>query len=212
MPEHDVDDADGDEQQQAEILHRLLEDLRRALERRSVIVGGSSRRARARRIASTAAPSETPGRSPNEIVTAGSWPEWLTVCGPTSSSKLHDRFERHQRAARRLERRSCRASRRAPDTSDRAPAARGTGVRRRRSSTTTAGRSRRRARSRCRVAFSPTAAALSRSMHEIDARALRSRMSSDTSCTSGSAAIACSRLRRPVVQLVGVRGSGRVTL
>ena len=34
---------------------------------------------------STAAPSDTPGRSPNDTDTDGSWPEWLTLCGPTVS-------------------------------------------------------------------------------------------------------------------------------
>ena len=49
-------------------------------------------------------PSETPGRSPNDTETDGSWPEWLIDCGPTVSLNADDRFERHQRAGRRLER------------------------------------------------------------------------------------------------------------
>ncbi len=34
---------------------------------------------------STAAPSDTPGRRPNDTFTDGSWPEWLMLCGPTVS-------------------------------------------------------------------------------------------------------------------------------
>ena len=47
-------------------------------------MGGSNWLATSR-MWSTAAPSETPGRSPNETDTDGSCPEWLTLCGPTVS-------------------------------------------------------------------------------------------------------------------------------
>src|SRR6202035_341003 len=49
-----------------------------------VTVGGSSWLATSR-MWSTAAPSETPGRSPHETDTDGSCPEWLTLWGPTVS-------------------------------------------------------------------------------------------------------------------------------
>ena len=51
-----------------------------------VMVGGSSWSATSL-TCDVAAPSETPGRSPNESDTDGSWPEWLIDCGPTVSSK-----------------------------------------------------------------------------------------------------------------------------
>src|SRR5262245_32181070 len=49
-----------------------------------VIVGGSSRSATCFTCA-VAAPSETPGRNPNDTDTDGSCPEWLIDCGPTVS-------------------------------------------------------------------------------------------------------------------------------
>ena len=57
------------------------------------------------------------------------------------------------------------------------------------------------------LALSPTAAALSRSITRLT-RGLFISMSSETSCTSGSGAIAASRLRRPVVQVRRCRRSG----
>src|SRR5947207_2408324 len=49
-----------------------------------VTVGGSTPDA-ARRMLSTAAPSDTPGRRPNDTFTDGSCPVWLMLCGPTVS-------------------------------------------------------------------------------------------------------------------------------
>ena len=46
-----------------------------------LIVAGSVWRASAS-TAATASPSETPGFRLNEIVTAGSWPGWVTASGP----------------------------------------------------------------------------------------------------------------------------------
>src|SRR2546422_4646420 len=40
----------------------------------------------------TASPSETPGLRLNEIVTAGSWPRWLTDSGPTVALRLATAF------------------------------------------------------------------------------------------------------------------------
>src|SRR5882762_11489893 len=37
------------------------------------------------RMRSTAAPSDTPDRNPNDTDTDGSCPEWLMLCGPTVS-------------------------------------------------------------------------------------------------------------------------------
>src|SRR5262245_29621112 len=51
------------------------------------MVAGSTRLATSLTWA-VAAPSDTPGRSPNETDTDGSWPEWLIDCGPTVSLKL----------------------------------------------------------------------------------------------------------------------------
>src|SRR3954447_2828396 len=36
----------------------------------------------------TASPSETPGLRLNESVTDGSWPEWLTLSGPTDGTSF----------------------------------------------------------------------------------------------------------------------------
>src|SRR5215471_13155878 len=52
-----------------------------------VMIGGSTRSATCFTCA-VAAPSETPGRRPNETDTDGSCPEWLIDCGPTVSLKL----------------------------------------------------------------------------------------------------------------------------
>src|SRR5262249_44464976 len=41
-----------------------------------------------RSTADTAAPSDALGARSNESVTEGSWPEWLTVTGPTPVRKL----------------------------------------------------------------------------------------------------------------------------
>src|SRR5437867_3503578 len=49
-----------------------------------VIVGGRIRSATAFTCA-VAVPSDTPGFSPNDTDTDGSWPEWLIDCGPTVS-------------------------------------------------------------------------------------------------------------------------------
>ena len=54
------------------------------------MVAGSVSRA-ARWTAATASPSETPGRRLNESVTAGIWPEWFTVSGPTVGGQLRHR-------------------------------------------------------------------------------------------------------------------------
>ena len=64
---------------------RLLEHLRRAFEAgrdrgRQQLIGDLL-------TCDVAAPSDTPGRRPNEIDTDGSWPEWLIDCGPTVSLK-----------------------------------------------------------------------------------------------------------------------------
>ena len=50
------------------------------------MVGGSTRSATCLTCA-VAVPSDTPGRSPNDTDTDGSWPEWLIDCGPTVSLK-----------------------------------------------------------------------------------------------------------------------------
>src|SRR5215471_10735209 len=52
-----------------------------------VTVGGSTRSATCLTCAA-AAPSDTPGRSPNDTDTDGSWPLWLIDCGPTVSWNL----------------------------------------------------------------------------------------------------------------------------
>src|SRR5213592_5134190 len=49
-----------------------------------VMVGGRTRSATCFTCA-VAAPSDTPGRRPNDTDTDGSWPEWLIDCGPTVS-------------------------------------------------------------------------------------------------------------------------------
>src|SRR5947207_16000873 len=51
------------------------------------MIGGSTRSATSF-TCDVATPSDTPGRSPNEIDTDGSWPEWLIDCGPTVSANL----------------------------------------------------------------------------------------------------------------------------
>ena len=44
------------------------------------------------RISFTASPSATPGLRLKEMVTAGSWPRWLTVSGPTVRVSLATAF------------------------------------------------------------------------------------------------------------------------
>ena len=64
----------------------------------SSTVGGQHARAPRPRPAPRASPSETPGVRLNEMVTAGSWPRWLTVSGPTRAPEARHRVERHQLA------------------------------------------------------------------------------------------------------------------
>ena len=54
-----------------------------------VTVAGSVSRATALDLV-TASPSEVPGLRLKETVTAGSWPMWLTVSGPTDRSSRLD--------------------------------------------------------------------------------------------------------------------------
>ena len=101
-PQHDVDDADRDEQQQAEVGHRLLEGLRRSLEGRrhrrrqqagrdavDVVDGGAKRHARAK------AERDRHCRQLADVVHR---------LGPDRLLRRQHRLERHQRAGRRLER------------------------------------------------------------------------------------------------------------
>ena len=52
-------------------------------EKLAAIVGGSTAAASLLHGARRAVPSETPGARLNEMFTAGIWPEWFTVTGPT---------------------------------------------------------------------------------------------------------------------------------
>ena len=97
--EHDVDDADRDEQQQAEVAASTPGTPSPSPRSSSVIVGGSSCVGDLLDVSTVAAPSETPGRRPNEIDTDGSWPEWLTDLRADGFLEVDDRLERHQRAA-----------------------------------------------------------------------------------------------------------------
>src|SRR5229473_4289065 len=52
-----------------------------------VVIVGGSRRSATCLTWFVAAPSDTPGRRPNDTDTEGSCPEWLIDCGPTVSLK-----------------------------------------------------------------------------------------------------------------------------
>ena len=84
----------------AEAAQRVLERLRRALEAARHGAGSVSRASCSTR--ATASPSATPGAMLNDSVTDGSWPMWLTDCGPDALAGRDHGRERHQLAARRL--------------------------------------------------------------------------------------------------------------
>ena len=152
-----------------------------------------------------ALPSDTPGRSPNEMLTAGNLP--VVISRSAGQDPLGSappiRAERSGRPDYRT--RFCSASRDAPDTADRVPAARGIVRARRKMDTLRAEAVGQRRGDR--VAFPPTAAVLSRSI-VMFTRGLRS-MSFETSWTSGSAAMACSSRGAHATQLVVVQALDR---
>ena len=88
--EHDVDGDQRREDQERLARERLAERLRRAVNA-ARIAGGRSSVARARSIASTASPSETPCAVLNDSVTDGNWPWCAIASGAGRCSKLRER-------------------------------------------------------------------------------------------------------------------------
>ena len=109
--EHDVDDQDRGEEQQPEAATATTRTPAPCPGSSVVIVGGQ--RLRARSSLHAARPprrARRPGVRLNEIVTAGSWPAWLTVSGPTLAPQLG----RRRRAARACRSTSARRAATAP--------------------------------------------------------------------------------------------------
>ena len=125
--EHDVDDHDGRQDEKRLALERGPEFRGAAGEAWSTMVSGSPISFCAVWIASTASPSEPPGRRLKESVTAGNWPSCMMASGAVTVLELGKRAQRHHLAGGGFDVNLVQRRRRELEVAARLPGRRGTG-------------------------------------------------------------------------------------